>query len=93
VGVVGVTASTTLIVIAWRKAQYFSDLALIKLSVTPLSGAYLSPSDTSKKRTKYLEQTLLLRFWLCVQALVLQNFPNLLVMDNFQAGVRKRLHM
>jgi hypothetical protein len=38
-----------LIVIAWRKAQYFSDLALIKLSVTPLSGAYLSPSDMSKK--------------------------------------------
>jgi hypothetical protein len=38
-------------------------------------------------------QTLSLRFLPCVKALLLQGFLNLLVMDNFQAGVRKRMHV
>jgi hypothetical protein len=48
--------------------------------------------ETSKKRTKCLKQTLPLRFLSRTKALLLQGFLNLLVMNDFQAGVRKGIH-
>src|SRR5258708_16853469 len=64
---------------------------------TARKGPFLFPTrsvgETSKKLPKRLEQTLPLRFLPCVKAVLLQGFLNLLVMDNFQAGVRKRMHV
>src|SRR5258708_30312617 len=64
---------------------------------TARKGPFLFPTrsvgETRKKLTKGLGQTLRLRLLPCVMALLLQGFLNLLAMDNFQAGVRKRMHV
>src|SRR6266566_9696841 len=63
---------------------------------TARTGAFSFPSrlvgETSKQLLKRLEQALPVSCSFGVQAVALQGFLNLLVMDNFQADVRKRIH-
>jgi len=81
--------------VCWRFAC--TPLHFSLRSNTARKGLFLFPTglvvETSKKLSKRLEQTLPSHFLPCVMALLLQSFLNLLVMDNFQPTIRKRLHM